>query len=390
VLAAGFVGSLCAGVSTADARQDGSDTASTLMALAVHQADGRTTYRPLRATIGSGWTPLFPRVEGADTDRDGLPLSAMDITHQLSGDQAVVRVALIYGRPHQRRIDVETVTVAPGAPVPINGLAAYGVEPIGVSITEVPATLAAIPLVSTPSLGLDATVELAPGDGTELQVVIVNRTARAVRGFRIQGTRTGRPGITAYRRGSRHTFVIPAGGGLIVPLPTTIRRRDGVAGIATLDRVQVTSVTWSDGTVDGDRAPAVLDQIVAAGTAHQLAHVLAAVREAGDAVRPQSRFELRGRIDALTIDVSLEDAAAFRTALPHGDLHSVKTVQSMLRAGMQQAKDLVLADLEAFVTRPSAETATFAQWLATHTMEYEDWVARIRHLLPNAGTAGQK
>jgi hypothetical protein len=45
----------------------------TVRVFSIEYADGRTVRYPVLEKNGNMWTPLFPRVAGADTTSDGLP-----------------------------------------------------------------------------------------------------------------------------------------------------------------------------------------------------------------------------------------------------------------------------------------------------------------------------
>src|SRR4051794_37339161 len=100
----------------------------TARGLAVQYADGRRTVTPISAAGRVSWTPLFPRIAGAVTDRDGLRLFAMQYEEALEPGGVAVTVALLYGSPHERRIPVDTVHVSPDRPVRVDALEAFGIK----------------------------------------------------------------------------------------------------------------------------------------------------------------------------------------------------------------------------------------------------------------------
>jgi hypothetical protein len=55
---------------------------------------------------------------------------------------------------------------------------------------------------------------------------------------------------------------------------------------------------------------------------------------------------------------------------------TVDQVERLLRIGMQQVKQLVLTDLDAFVNEPGRGSA--ALWVSKTMAEYEDWLARAK------------
>ena len=75
-------------------------------ALLIHYADGRTI--PSNFGPTPHVTPLFPRVPGANTTKDGLPLNGLGVGFVIEGDEIVVTVALLYGKLHQKRVTVAT------------------------------------------------------------------------------------------------------------------------------------------------------------------------------------------------------------------------------------------------------------------------------------------
>ena len=344
-------------------------------AVATQFADGRTTYHMLKPTGASSWTPVFPRVPGANTDRNGLPLSALDVAVVMEGPNASVSVSLIYGSPHQHRIAVATVTVTPDATVRADQLREYGVWPVVFSIVPLPSTLAEAPTVISSSPSLEARVEPVSGDGQTFMVVLVNQSSRAVRGFRVEGERQGRRAIRAYRRAPRHALLIQPGGTFTFEVPASVVQGPaGTARVSPVDRLSITSVSWDDGTVEGDKEPDAIEHVIAAGSARQLANVLAVLREPGDVLRPTGLSDLRARIAALTIETTSAAAGEVHATLPDPGVMTVERIEWSLRTGMQQVKQLALTDLDAFVNEPARGST--ALWVSETTAAYEEWLAR--------------
>jgi hypothetical protein len=351
-----------------------SNTPQQPRAVAAQYADGRTIHHALKPNGSGGWTTLFPRIAGAATDRNGLALSALDLSVVMDGLDAKVAITLVYGRPPQHRIPVATVNVTAKGPVTADQLTTFGVEPVSFSIVPVHPSALEAPTVASASASLVATVELADGEGPTFRVMVRNFSTRAVRGFGIEGTHAGRKAVSAYRRGPRQSILISPGAAYAFEVPTSVIK--GVGGITRVapDRVLISSVTWDDGAVEGDTKAAAGEYAVATGTARQLPRVLALMQDAGDLLRPQALAELRGRIAGLPIDVSPAEAAEFHKSSSVLGVLAPASAQNLLQIGMQQVRQLVLADLDAFVSDPTHGPA--ATWLSKNTAAYEEWLAR--------------
>jgi hypothetical protein len=99
----------CPGVALGQIESAGQGTAR---ALSIHYADGRTITRPLR-DAGGMWTLAFPRIAGVDTSREGRPLSALHVSHEVDGETVFVTVALSYVSPNNKPVEVAKVPSEP-------------------------------------------------------------------------------------------------------------------------------------------------------------------------------------------------------------------------------------------------------------------------------------
>ena len=162
----------------------------------------------------------------------------------MDGQDAKVGLTLIYGRPHQHKIPVATVSVTAKGPATATQLTAFGVEPVAFSIVPVHASALEAPSVASVFNRLAATVERAGGDGPTFRIVVVNLSTRAVRGFAIEGTRAGMRSISGYRRAPRHAMLIPPGGAFALDVPASVIQGIGGTTRVAPDRVVISSVTW--------------------------------------------------------------------------------------------------------------------------------------------------
>jgi hypothetical protein len=364
---------------TSSVAQSVADPGDGPRALAVQYADGRTTYRVLRPSGGASWTPAFPRVPHVETSKNGLPLTALEVAHAVKGPDVIVTVSLLYGSPHQNRVRVATVGVTPENPVRVDQLTSYGVEPISLFIATVSPTLLHSPSVITPSAQLDVVVEAVPGEVPAYRMVIVNRSPQALIGFQFEGHRGDRRVFSGRRKAVRHVPLVQPGAEYVFEMPATMSNgMETAEAWLPLDRVAITSVMWIDGIVEGDAEPAASERALAAGSAQQIVRVLALLREAGQAMRPQSPAGLRSSIAALSIIVSRAEAVEVHASLPDPQVLAVERVHSSMQMGMQQVKEAALADLDVIArAEPSGDAKGYELWLAKSAVDYEGWLARI-------------
>src|SRR5262245_38498298 len=143
-------------------------------ALLIQYADGRKSTLPLSTSGRGAWTPMFPRIDGAATDRDGLELKALQYEQAPDPQGLTVTVALLYGTPHQKRIQVAAVRVTGEEPVRVDALESFGVKPVLLSLVPLPVAMLHLPSVMTPSSMLEVTVEIVTTPMPAYHATIVN------------------------------------------------------------------------------------------------------------------------------------------------------------------------------------------------------------------------
>jgi hypothetical protein len=352
-----------------------SDASDVVRLIAVTYADGRTTKTPLRDNTWDSWTPAFPRIAGASTVADGLPLQALQFEYVKDGRVLFVTVSLLYGTVHQKRVRVAEVRLTDEHPVYVDQLPAFGVQPITLAIVSAPRPQLLIPTVTVPSSQLETAVEIPTSGAPRYLVSITNHAQQAVMGLAFQAYR----GETLSIRGKPHK---PGFEPLIAPgqtyvLTLTVSLKPTLGALpddwAALDRIDINSVTWSDAIVEGKERPAIETQIVNDGTARQLERVLTLLRSAR-AAEAIDLVQLRAAVAALTIDDP--DAVKIATADPNRVTKA--TARSLTRIGMENAKDALLTDLDAFLADPaSRDPRTQTLWLESTVAKFDGWRTRI-------------
>jgi hypothetical protein len=145
-----------------------------------------------------------------------------------------------------------------------------------------------------------------------------------------------------------------------------------------LDRLEITSVLWSDGLVEGDPLPAADEQALDAGTAQQLTGIVALLRAAARDPAAHPVSQLRGDIASLGIRVTAEEAARALAAIPGPVPLPAAQVGSTMEAGMRNARSAVLNDVDEYLmSAPSPSPSDYAGWLARVTAKFDAWRRRI-------------
>jgi hypothetical protein len=296
------------------------------------------------------WTPSFPTIAGAETSREGVPLTTLDVKHVVEGRNVVVTVSLFYGGPGKNGVTVATVRLAADEQaVQVNELRAYGVEPITLSVVPIPTVVAYAPEVASVSGQLLVRAEAVGPNVSAYRVVVTNRSATPLMWLEFKAYRGDRLAIIGRPRGKRNlALVLP---NAEYSFEVTASTGAPVSGEMSepwqpLDRIVVTSLMWQDGLLEGDPAPAEQQRRVDANHAAQIRSLLELLRGARDL--PLATLRVR-MAQTMTFDIET-----------------------------RRARDSMLEDVEAFKrTQRSRDAQDFGTWLTSTIAEYEQWLARI-------------
>jgi hypothetical protein len=316
--------------------------------LSIQYADGRINTGPVRRT-GGMWTPTFPRIPDTDTSREGVPLTTLDVKHVVDGGEVVVTVSLFYGGPGQHGVKVATVRLSGDAPVRVNELRAYGVEPIVLSLVPIPATVAYAPEVVSVSAQLTVRGEAVGPNVSAYRVMVTNRSTLPLMWLQFKAYRGNRLAHLGRPRGKRNLPLVLPGVEYSFEVTTRtggVESADNSETWQPLDRIEVASLMWQDGVVEGDPASAAEQLRVDVTRSVQLRTLLA----------------LLGRAHGQSI-------ASLREQIARGMTSDLET---------RRARDSMLEDLDGFVSRQLRPDAPdFGAWLTRAIAEYEQWLARI-------------
>jgi len=316
--------------------------------LSIQYADGRVATGPVRQS-GGVWTDNFPRIAGADTSMNGLPLTTLDIKHVVEGGNVVVTVTLYYGGPGQHGVKVAVVRLPQQEPVRVDELRRYGVEPITLSLVLLEASTAYAPDVISISGQLTARAQAIGTNVSAYRVMITNRSSQPLMWLQFKAYRADRLAVLGRPKGKRNLPLIQPNSEYTFDITNNtagLEAADGSETWQALDRIELTAVMWQDGVFEGDAATAANQRQIDLRRAGQIESLLAQLRRAPE--RPLT---------------------SLRTEVEHGmnvDLES------------RRARDSILEELDRFIQSQTAPASPeFRAWLGRTIPEYEQWLARI-------------
>jgi len=320
----------------------------TTRGLSIQYADGEVTTSPVRRT-GGVWINSFPKIAGADTSLNGLPLTTLDIKHVIEGSNVVVTITLFYGGPGQHGVTVATVRLPQAEPIRVEELRRYGVEPITLSLVAVEASTSYAPDVISVSGQLAARAEAIGPNVSAYRVVLTNRSTQPLMWLQFKAYRANRLAILGRPKGKHNLPLIQPNAEYTFEITNSTKGLEAADGSETwqaLDRIELTSMMWQDGMVEGDAATAADQQRIDLRTADQLEALLGLLRRAPGQPLPSVRAEIS-----------------------HSMTNNLET---------RRARDSILDELDRLIQSQATSTAPeFRAWLGRIIPEYEQWLARI-------------
>jgi len=222
---------------------------------------------------------------------------------------------------------------------------------------------------------LEAAVDVDQRGAPLYRISITNHAQQGVMALAFQGYRGNAKGLSGKPHTPGHTpLIAPGESYTLVLTPSMNVRPRGPADLWNgLDRVVFTSVTWSDGIVEGSERPAAETNVVDAATARQLARALTLMRGALTA-DTADLTQLRGALSSLSID----DADAVRAAALDPKGVDQAAAVSLTRIGGQLAKDALMKDFDEFLRDPrSSDRSAQRAWLTSAVAKFDGWRTRI-------------
>lgn len=350
------------------------------MVFVMEFADGRVIHSPVGPRRNVGWTPMFPRVRGWEPAPGQPRAAALKRTVERADEGIRFTVSVLLGDAHEREITVHEGTLQMGERVTVNRLVEYGVRPVVVGLEPLAAIEFHEPAIVSRTSGLVVTavktiVEPAP----RYVVTVENLTDRDADGFWVQSSVDGRPAHSGSKGNEDGRPLVPARGTYTFdfPFPTGPGAEAGPWVPVPADELAITSVTWRDGSFEGDPRPAGVHRIRLMARRVQVERVVRALRMASadtDLARAVSR--LRRDIDSLSIVVDTTLETAGKALLPTPDALPMAEVVGVIRSTLQRVKSQASGEVEG-VARAS-DMAAARRALQTMDQEFNTWLKQLQ------------
>lgn len=330
--------------------------------------DGRTIYELTTNRRAAMWTPQFPRIDGAPQITIE-PVFAVQFVRTLEGRNIKVDISVLLGGGRQPGVPVASVTVSPGAEIVVNELAAFGIQPLTLSMATVAPLTPFAPTVVSASAAIEVSsvvVRNAPYPG--YVVTLRNLGTKGVSNVFVQSYRRNERGLSSLQRTSDGRRLMSPGESYTFAINLTSGPADQVVPADTwtpppLDVIEIQSVRWDDGSYDGTPPYPDADRAIEtdSGRRLQLQRVVAAL---GPIVTGAD--DGRARLEAAAIAVD---------KVPAADPDQLAAAQ----AGMREIKSAAGNDLMWLAGDPAmvADPIELERRLTSLLARYKAWLVRL-------------
>jgi hypothetical protein len=332
------------------------------VALVEAYADGRVSYELTSAKPAWMWTIKFPRIRDWQPAPGTPPLRAVKLARVLVGRDVRVDVSVLRGAALEDEVPVTSVVVTHGAHVIVKELRAFGVEPIDLSLDEAAPMTPYLPTVFSVSPNLEI-ASVAPRDAPYpgYRIPVRNLSSKAAANFHVQTYRGADKALSSLQRGAEGRPAMIPGGTFTFDVNLTSGRKTetGLLEPTPLDVIEIDSVRWDDGTVDG--VPVMPSAVIAsdAGRRTQLTRVTTILR---NAIHDGRDADLLARIKSEI------------AALPDYDEAQLADARTAMRA----AKAAALDDVRRFERdRSIGHAPDVMSWLTATLDRYDRWITRL-------------
>ena len=334
------------------------------------------------------WFTRFSTVPGALLPAGPERINAVRVTSHWNGETADVRVTLLRGPRMDQEELVTTYRSGVDQLTTINKLEAYGIEPFKIKLVSPKADPPPPPNLENRTASIQI-IKIQP-EGSPLpayRATFRNLSGKNVAALMVNLYRDGSPGPSAFFQGEEGRPLIESNQALEEYLPATVTQGSGSShapGAATANSIAVTSAVFTDGTFEGDLAPACMYEKIVFARKAWLKAVLKIIDE-----------QLAQPYDAAAAQRMKEQLTQLRYLQPPSDGQLKSAVSSDCSAPSGLAgvgfglTPSLIHDLDVVVTTRPKPFVPFRQWLASTRERYQQWLSNLEKFPAPRGTMSQ-
>jgi hypothetical protein len=327
------------------------------------------------------WFTRFSTVPGALLPQGPQQIKAVRVMSHWNGETADVRVTLLRGPRMDQEELVTTYRSGVDQLATVNKLEGYGIEPFKIKLILSKADPPPPPNLENRTASIQIT-QIQP-EGIPLpayRATFRNNSAKNVAALMVYLYRVGAPEQSVLFQGEEGRALIESNRALEEYLPATLPEKTGSSyspGAAPGYSIAVSSAVFTDGTFEGDVAPACIYERLVFGRKAWLKAVLKIIDEQlaqpDDAIAAQRMKEQLTQLSFVPnpSDRQLKSAVSADCSAPAGIANVVYGLTPSL-----------VRDLDVVVTTRPKPYVPFRSWLASTRERYQQWLSNLEKFPP--------
>ena len=332
------------------------------------------------------WFTRFVTLPGAPTPEASKKINAVRITSHWNGETADIRVTLLRGPQMAHEELVTSYHSAIDQAKTINQLEGYGIEPFKIKLVSPQAHPPPAPNLENRTASIQI-LQISP-EGFPLpayRATFRNFSAKNVVALMVNLYANGSPGPSAFFQGEAGGPLIESNRMFEESLPATVPQGNGssyVPGSAPANSIVVSSAIFTDGTFEGDLAPACMYEKIVFRRKAWVKGVLKIMDE-----------QLAQPDDGIASQRMKEQLLQLRYVRTPGDRQLKSAVSAQCSSPVDGAdgpyglSTRLVRELEVVVTTRPKPLMTFRQWLMTTREIYSGWLSNLEVFPPPKSTS---
>lgn len=333
------------------------------------------------------WYARFGRIEGWQLPAGHLPIRAVNILSQLSGEEVVVTVSVLRGVEfHDEETIVGNYELRANDRVSIKELEQFGLEPFRIAVIRVSPPTPSQPLVKSRAKSLEI-VAIEPTNSTlpTYKLTLHNLSDKNISAIRFDVFDTGKISLTSMPRGEEGRPLISAGAFYESNQPILIRAHRTPGGYAPdsprLQETIISTVVFEDGSYEGDLESAAGFKASTLGRKLALTRLLAifAAIEQMPPDNPDTAAQIKWfRDQVLAAPNRIDESALSKLCegFPALDQNKKARLRTSADVALHNVRRELLDELEALEKSGSGQSA-FRSWLLKSQDRYQTWLSRL-------------